>query len=330
MNVISRIVLIFLTASLAVMAQQVGAVFGGVVLAPDCGQQIATEHELKYVCAGGHVGEYTIRYPKGIGSEDVSTSEFVEVPIELLNLGEPEIDWTVEKLSTEKGYRYSYVLTNGRGARRAIWSWALVIPSDDDTAKLQHPLWRPTSPSAIATNAVVAPQAAILDGPQLRRSASLGKFARWTTSLDEYPVTAGSRTGSFAAESAFRPGWTTAYASAGKGIEVPYEMPAEISSELEILQRPENEQSIVLTIGPKFGADVSAQWIAADWHLGVQKLVNRGSLSGESTYVKELLNTLEQIAKGEAWIALSTNAKPSAGFEDKIHRAATLALEPRR
>ena len=316
--------------SLPAAAQQTGAVFGGFVAASDCGKQVTSQRELQYVCAGKQAREYTVRYPKGLGSENVSTSEFVEVPIELLSLGEPGIEWAVKERPAEKAFRYSYVLTNRPGARRAIWSWALVIPSDDDTTALQHPLWRSTSQSSIATNAAIAPQAAILDGPQLRRSASLGKFARWTTSMDEYPVAAGRTAGSFIAESTFRPGWTTAFVSAGKGIELPFEMPAEVYSELAVLQRPENEQSIVLTIGPKFGPDVSAQWIAADWHLGILKLVNHGSLSAESTYVKALLYALEQIAKADSWIALSTQARPTKGFEQKVHRAATLALQPRR
>ncbi len=134
--------------------------------------------------------------------------------------------------------------------------------------------------------------------------------------------------GQFVADSAFRPGWTNAYASAGRGIEVPFEMPAEVYRDFAILQRPENEQSIVLTIGPKFGPDVSPQWIAADWNLAVQKLVVRGGLSAQSAYVSELLEALEQLATAETPWTLQLQATPAQGMERKLHAAIMLALEP--
>ena len=313
-------------AALPLSAQRAGAVFGGFVAAPNCGTEPSSEQDLQYVCAASSPGEYVIRFPKSLLTGEASSSEVMETSIELLNLGEPTVDWDVVRREGAQPYRYSYALSNGPNARRAIWSWALVVPSEDDSTMLQHPFWRSTSPASLATNAPIAPQAAMVGGPELRRSVSLGKFARWTTSLDEHPVKPGETLSLFVADSSFRPGWTTAYASAGRGIEIPFEMPDEVYRELAILQRPENEQSIVLTIGPKFGPDVSSQWIAADWNLGVQKMIANGNLPRESAYISELLYALELVATADSQLALALRGKPAAGIEEKVHRAVSLAL----
>ena len=320
-----------IAVALSLNAQEVRAVFGGTVLAPPCGMEPESSLELRFVCTRENPGEYFIRFPKAMLSGDSTSTEVVEAPIELLNLGEPTVAWDVVKRSGELPYRYSYTLSNGPHARRAIWSWALVVPGEDDSTTLHHPLWRFTSPASLATNARIASQSAISGGPELRRSATHGKFARWTTTTEEHPIEPGQALAQFVVDSAFRPGWTTAYASAGRGIEVPFEMPSEVYKELAVLQKPENEQSFVLTIGPKFGPEISPQWIASDWHLGIQKMVVHGSLAAESGYVRELLNALEQVATAESQVVtLTIRAEPISGFEEKVHRAINLALGPEK
>lgn len=318
-----------IAVALSLNAQQTGAVFGGTVLAPPCGMEAESSYELRFICTRDDPDEYFIRFPKAMLSGDSTSTEVMEAPIELLNLGEPALAWDVVKLPGELPYRYSYTLSNGPHARRAIWSWALVVPGEDDSTTLHHPLWRFTSPASLATNARIASQAAISGGPELRRSATRGKFARWTTTTEEHPIEPGQALAQFVADSAFRPGWTTAYASAGKGIELPFEIPPEVYKELAVLQRPENEQSFVLTIGPKFGPEDSPQWIASDWHLGIQKMVVHGSLAVESSYVRELLTALEQVATAESQaVTLTIRAKPASGIEQKVHQAISLALGP--
>lgn len=326
MKSITKITVGVLAVIVPLTAQQTGGAFGGLIAAPSCGAAAESPLELRYVCAGAHAGEYVIRFPRALLTGETGSLDVVEAPIELLNLGQPSVTWEVESQPGDHPYRFSYSISNGANARRAIWSWALVVPAEDDSTVLKHPLWRPTSPASLATNAPIAPQGAFPGGPELRRSASLGKFARWTTSMEEHPIRPGQSMTQFVVASAFRPGWTTAYASAGKGIELPFEMPAEIYQELAVLQRPENEQSAVLTIGPKFGPGTSIQWIAADWHLGVQKLIVNGALSGESPYVRELLFALEQAATGELQAPPAIRVKPAAGIEEKVHRAIALAL----
>ena len=316
-----------IAVALSLSAQQNGAVFGGAVLAPPCGMEAESSYELRFVCTKDNPDEYFIRFPKAMLPGDSTSTEVMEAPIELLNLGAPAVAWDVVKRSGALPYRYSYTLSNGSHARRAIWSWALVVPGEDDSTTLHHPLWRFTSPSSLATNAKIASQAAISGGPELRRSATRGKFARWTTTTEEHPIEPGQALAEFVVDSAFRPGWTTAYASAEKGIELPFQVPSEVYKELAVLQKPENEQSFVLTIGPKFGPENSPQWIASDWLLGIQKMVVHGSLAAESRYVGELLNALEQVATAESQaVTLTIRAKPASGIEEKVHQAISFAL----
>ena len=44
-----------------------------------------------------------------------------------------------------------------------------------------------------------------------------GDFARWSTSLDEYPIAVGGKAAGFVVKSSFRPGWTTALTSWEQG-----------------------------------------------------------------------------------------------------------------
>ncbi|MBI1354179.1 MAG: hypothetical protein GC160_07520 [Acidobacteria bacterium] len=306
-----RVVMCVFAVALALNAQ-----------ARPCGGGAESSLGLRYICTKGNPEEYFVRFPKAMLSGDSTSTEVIEVPIELLNLGEPAVSWDVIKRPEELPYRYSYALSNGSHARRAIWSWALVVPGEDDSSTLSHPLWRFTSPASLATNARIASQAAISDG-------TLGKFARWTTTLEEHPIEPGQALAEFVVDSAFRPGWTTAYVSAGKGIEVPFEMPSAVHDELATLQKPENEQSVVLTIGPKFGPESAPRWIASDWRLGVQKMVDLGGLTAESDYVRELLHALEQLATAESQTAvLTVRIKPANGLEERVHRAVSLALAP--
>ena len=139
----------------------------------------------------------------------------------------------------------------------------------------------------------------------------MGRFARWSTSLDEYPIAVGGKAAGFVVKSSFRPGWTTAYVGAGEGIHLPTAVPGPVREEISVLARPEIKNSLVLTIGPKFSPDATPQWVASDWNLGVQKLVNRGRLS-DSAYIQGLMyadgeGVLKDDAEAVRWYRLAAD-----------------------
>ena len=287
---------------------------------------------LHYTCKDEAAGEYVVRYPEGLGTEFVSESTFVEFRIQLSHLSEPEIEFEVEELPGNGGFRYSYQVFNKAGARRPIRRWSLVANSADDSLKLEHPEWRFLPPERLAKNRATAPQAALfsdLQGPALRRSAPLGKRASWSTSLDEHPIQAGESSKSFIVTSRFRPGWTTAYVAGGTLIRLPGtrgDLPSVVRDEISILGRVENKYSAVLLIGPQFGPLAERGQIARNWYLGIQKMLVHGWLSDSSPYAVELLHSLEEIARSEGQHELSIDSKPSPGMETLLDKIVRMAL----
>ena len=154
----------------------------------------------------------------------------------------------------------------------------------------------------------------------------MGRFARWSTSLDEYPIRVGGEAAGFVVKSSFRPGWTTAYVGAGEGIRLPSATPGPVREEITVLARPEIKNSLVLTMGPKFSPDATPQWVASDWNLGIQKLLNRGRLSRDSAYVQGLLVALAAVAAADSAIPFQVKTQPATPEEREINRIVHLAF----
>ena len=309
---------------LGLLSAQNRAVFGPPVAAPPCpSAPQGPARNFRFVCFDLESGGYLVRYARSLETGIASDTDPVEFRIELRDLSDPKIEVHVNKLAATGEYVYIYELENGSAGRRPIESWAVVTAGEDDSVVLDHPRWRKTT--QVSANPVVAPQAALTDGLELRRNATMGRFARWSTSLDEYPIRVGGRATGFEVKSRFRPGWTTAYVGAGEGIRLPSAVPEAVSEEISVLARPEIKNSLVLTIGPKFSPDAALQWVASDWHLGVQKLVNRGRLR-DSAYVQKLLFALAAVAEADSAIPLQVDTQPTTPEESEINRIVHLAF----
>lgn len=311
-------------AGLGLLPAQNRAVFGPLIATPTCpSDPEGPARNFRFVCFDLQSGDYRVRYPRSLETGFASDTDPVEFRIELRDLGDPKIEVGVEKLAATGDYLYVYEIENGPAGKRPIESWAIVTAGEDDSVVLDHPTWR--NSSQVSTNPVVAPQAALADGPDLRRNAAMGRFARWTTSPDEYPIPVGGKAVGFVVKSSFRPGWTTAYVGAGAGIHLPFAVPVAVREEISVLARPEIKNSLVLTIGPKFSPDATPQWVASDWHLGVQKLQNRGRLS-DSPYVQALLFALVSVAASDPAIPFQVKTQPATPQEREIHRIVHLAF----
>ncbi len=289
-----------------------------------------TPQDLKYILREGPLGAYMVRYPRGLGTDMVSDSEFVEFRIEFPNRGLPKIDFQIERLPKGRGYRYSYRLANLAGAPRPIWSWKIVAPAKDDSLVLDHPPhWYATSPQSLATRPAVASQAALLGGAGSRRSGALGKYAGWTAKAEGTRIQAGGSLSAFTAVSRFRPGWTTAYVSAGSGLRLPgssADLPAAVNKEIDVLRKRENSRSVVLTVGPRYGPQAERSQIAAEWLLGLEKTIAGGELDANSRYLAELIEALERIAQGESEMPLPTASAPAEGLEARLDGIIRMAL----
>lgn len=266
----------------------------GKILAQSLERLLAPRTHLKYVCKDDSEGGYIVRYPRGLGTDFVSDSEFVEFRFELPNLGHPEIEFDVMSIPTDGIFIYSYQVSNGTDAKRAIRSWSFVADAGDQSIRLENPLgWNNNYP---ADNSPVAPQAALFEdlmGPELMRRVPLGKIARWTRQRNE--IEPGETRGGFTTISSLSPGWTTAYVSAGLLTPLPVlfgEIPEPVQEEMLFLQRWENRQSAIPIIGPTFGSDIGREQIARNWQVGIRTMITHGWLSARSPYVAELLQFL--------------------------------------
>ncbi len=309
-------------AGLGLLSAQNRAVFGPLIAAPPCpSAPQGPERNFRFVCFDLESGGYLVRYPRSLETGVASDTDPVEFRIELRDLSDPKIEVHVNKLAATGDYGYVYEIENGSAGRRPIESWAIVTASEDDSVVLDHPRWR----KGASARPFVIPQVALAGGPELRRNATMGRFARWSTSLDEYPIAVGERAAGFVVKSSFRPGWTTAYVGAGEGIRLPTATPGPVREEISVLARPEIKNSLVLTIGPKFSPDATPQWVASDWNLGVQKLVNRGRLS-DSAYVQGLLFALVAVAASDPAIPFQVKSQPGTPEEREINRIVHLAF----
>lgn len=301
-------------------------------LAQQLAQSLAPRTSLRYVCKQDSGEGYLVRYPEGLGTEFQSDTEFVEFPYEKWNLGSPEIAFDVSFSRSSNTFVYSYQVSNGTQAARAISMWKFVTMLGDKDLQLDDlDNW---NGAYFPDSDPVAPQAALyedLGGPELLMQEPLGRLASWGGSSDG--IEPGETIGAFTARSSLRPGWTTAHAvSIPESIGIPLlfdELPAAVREELLFLERWENLWSSLPIIGPRFGPDAERSEIAGNWQTGIEIVIRHGWLAGDSPYVRELLQFLKDPTGAD--LSVSLKSGPAAGMEahlDKIVRMAFAAPLP--
>lgn len=267
-------------------------------------------------------GEYIVQFPSTVAG--LAANRF---RVELQNLGNGTVKSSIT--TTKPGlFEYSYAVTNNANARRAIETIYLVGASSDASAVLTHPSWFASGSSP--TQALAAPQIGLTNG-EFKRSATMGRYLFWSAGRNGSPIGAGVSAAGFTIQSNHRPGWTTVFYAAGKGIALPAEaasMPVGVMEKLEELQRPENYFTRGITIGPKFGPSVGDHWIASDWLLGIEMMSVRSLLNPRSPYINELTVQLRRIVEQSDGppATFSLKAKPQSPPEVELDSAIRLAL----
>jgi hypothetical protein len=109
-------------------------------------------------------------------------------------------------------------------------------------------------------------------------------------------------------------------------------------SQLRLCQDLQFNSASVLTLGPKLGPHNFKVEIAADFHVGISRLVRAGVLDGESAFPKQALSTLqsfidihrpeELVREEERSVPFpSIKEKPSTPIEKEIYEAMKVALD---
>jgi hypothetical protein len=229
---------------------------------------------------------------------------------ELENHVAPEIHSAVAK-DPSGTFTYQYSVVNGPNARQRLNAFSIAVPTLDSVQ---------TSPDSWGTSKVT------------RQPSRLNWFAKYEAST----VSKGSGAVGFQTASAYKPGITFAYFTGlaiGEGLaagppKVDMELPDDVQTEMAPLGQIEFNSVARLTIGPKFRPDANRQEIAADFHLGISRLINRGELDAKSAWVvatlTQLANFLDSAANGVN-VEIVIRQQPSTPLEQEIASALKLS-----
>jgi hypothetical protein len=207
------------------------------------------------------------------------------VPFRLRNRSDPAVAVEIGLLPDNRGFVYSYRVSNGSAAPEPIWGWDIVDPANDTGASLGESAWRGFRAA----------------GAGLRPTMSLG-FADAAPGVlilwrdFESRLSPGQSRGPFRIESNFLPGLTTASFTSGTFFAFPDEPPAELDSDMEKLNKREVAQQIRLTMGPRYPPSVSpgkwAELLARDLRAAYDVMPG----FRRSAYIQQALHLLDSCA----------------------------------
>ncbi len=283
-------------------------------------------NHLTYVCKDKTETGYVIRYPKNLEVQYDSDTEVVEIRYETSNLGRPKIKFDVTVDLEEKMFQYSYRLSNDSNATRPIAGWYIVTdPEDSSIQSGNSDNWINRDPYTFPS---WAPQSALyedISGPELISVEQPGRLVIWKSRQTLQP---GDSAGIFTIKSILLPGWTTAYVrSTGPLTPLPRYLdgvPKQALEEIGFLQKWENGYSSIPVIGPRFDANVDNTEIFSNWLNGIQIMIRHDWLSGDSPYVKELLEFLRDPSIGK--LSSHIQSKPMKGMEELLDRIIRMAF----
>src|SRR3989442_6107969 len=226
-----------------------------------------------YVFLGPRVGEVTVSYPASL--DDASQTGRKTFTFELHNLVDPS--FSVDITRDPGGvYTYNYFLRNGVAAKQAIRTWSLVGPANDSSLKASFPGWSATKIPTARARQIALPNVSQLGAEVIFYSGAGNDIQPGSSLLDRFHVT-----------SDYSPGFTSAFVRSGSAFDLPSEMPTPVGDQIGVLAKPEWDSQVVVILGPRFPLGSSVQAIAADFHIGITRLIRNGKLSGDSPFVKQ-------------------------------------------
>jgi hypothetical protein len=222
-------------------------------------------------------------------------------------------DLRVHMEGTSDSFRYTYELENGKQSRDSLRDFSVVIYPDQN-AQLASAEW---TIGAIFSN-VPHERVGIPGAPS-------GVMADWTCRLnDQLFLQPGSKT-SFTINSEAKPGFTSAATEYFPHLDLSDEWPEEILDQLEPVLDLKWIRYHFITFGPRYGPDVPATGIAADYLVGIQELIRIHRLEASSPFVKEVIANLDAIASGSS-AQIPITQEPISAMEAEILNALQLSL----
>lgn len=272
----------------------------------------------RYVFVDLAKGEYVLAYPGNLGTPD-----FEKAPA-ALQISRFELQRNVEpgvlvaiNLESPNKYKYAYTVRNAAAARQWIDQWNIVLPEQVGNTAIRHP--------ANWLSVIQKGRTFEVKNPAGVRS---GASAFWFVFKPDDVVKAGTAAGGFALDSDLRPGFTVAYFRKGLALAGPIRgqggIPKDVAEQLDSLLRLEYNSKTIVTLGPKFDANVDNATIASDYLEGMTFLSRSGVLNADSEFFKSVTTQLRQIAGAPASIRLET--QPRTEVETEIWNALKISL----
>lgn len=249
--------------------------------------------------------------PGSLEGQPDRPAQIIRVPLH--NRFDPEVTVSISRVEPS-GYRYLYSLANGRAATDPVKGWIVAASCNDPRSSIEaHPSgWRCIR---IDDRFASVRQFAL---PYLSPGCALICFLDGQQPPD-------SPSDQFAVVSGLKPGLTTASAGNDPPFQASRDWPEVILEQLATLGNPAWSSRHIVTLGPRFGTDVSAAAIATDFLRGLAELVRTGRLASDSDFLRQLRAALAQAAQtGRVDATLIVN--PSTELEREIAEAVKLSL----
>ncbi|HLQ77868.1 MAG TPA: hypothetical protein VK210_10965 [Terriglobia bacterium] len=218
------------------------------------------------------------------------------------------------------GYRFSYRVANGNGARQPITNLELVVRTSPDHSPTSPRLWRSdVTPSKIAAIDIA-----------LGTKGASGAFLSWFFVDEKTAIKPGESVEGFGVVTKQKPGISMMYITGGYFASRP-EMPSPVSDQLiPVVSMQFNSQNVI-AIAPKFPLGTARSVIAEDFYLGINRMMDSGQLDRKkpSLAIQEVLEKLQDYfrnVEGNANVPLSLSQKPQSPFEDALLKAVFLAM----
>jgi hypothetical protein len=209
------------------------------------------------------------------------------------------------------GFVYRYDLENKTQSEDAITTFGIVIYPDP---KLQAGavLWTGGKSTAMVGKRIGIPEA-----PD-------GGLALWFCP-ETQPLLPGTAT-KFTLITQAAPGFTTASTEHYPHLDaLSDEWPEEILNELGPVLQPSWIDQHIITFGPRYGSDERAAYIAADYLVGIRKLISQGRFDSNSPFMKDVIATLEAVNRGSSTRLVLTE-RPRSEIETEMLNALDLSL----
>ncbi|MFB3906503.1 MAG: hypothetical protein ACE15E_23930 [Acidobacteriota bacterium] len=297
---------------------------------------LSSEQEKQYLFLDPDSGELVLSYPESLFGQGVSgqPGRRVTQRIMLAISTAPVLKATVSD-SVGGELLYEYNLGNRTGALQPIAKFVLAL--DDlksviDTAIT--PGWgldrfEPRSDREENRLDVMA-----ITGTAEERADNRARYLRtqlrWWVRAEQGLIQAGGAPVRFALTSSWKPGLITSYVQG-----LPYKMmnvpplPEVVAKAIGAFNFVEKNSLSLPTIGPRFSPDTSQSAIATDFLDRLGLLIQKGHLSSNSTYLKELEPVLRELATpGEAGAGppRRVGAAPENVLEEEIAVAVRVSL----